>query len=119
MIERASKPSRATVPLIEDTLHVYCIKNNESWLAIYFFQRNIRVAGRARLVLSPTIRDVERITPVFSKTLNRKSSKDHPQDADLLPFPVHIAKTGRNNLNEEITSILHYGIGKRYSQTIY
>jgi hypothetical protein len=45
--------------------HVYCIKShfymNESWLAIYFFQRNIRVAGRARLVLSPTIRDVEKI----------------------------------------------------------
>ncbi len=35
----------------------------------------------------------------------------------LLP-PLHVAKTDRNNLNEEITPLLPTGIGQRYCQTI-
>jgi hypothetical protein len=35
-----------------------------------------------------------------------------------LPLPLHIAKAGRYNLNVKITSLLHTGIGKRYSQII-
>jgi hypothetical protein len=34
------------------------------------------------------------------------------------PLPLHVAKTGRNHLNEEITPILPTGIGARFSQTI-
>jgi hypothetical protein len=30
------------------------------------------------------------------------------------PLPLHIAKTGRNNLNEEFTPLLPTGIGERF-----
>jgi hypothetical protein len=41
-----------------------------------------------------------------------------PQGADSLPPPLRVAKTGKNHLNEEITSLLHTGIGERFIQTI-
>ncbi len=34
------------------------------------------------------------------------------------PFPLHVAKAGRNHLNEELSSLLPTGTGERYSQTI-
>jgi hypothetical protein len=34
------------------------------------------------------------------------------------PPPLRVAKTGKNHLNEEITSLLPFRIGKRFSQTI-
>ncbi len=34
------------------------------------------------------------------------------------PVPLRVAKTGKNHLNEEITSLLPTGIGERCSQTI-
>jgi hypothetical protein len=34
------------------------------------------------------------------------------------PPPLRVAKTGENNLNEEITPLLPTGIGERFSQTI-
>ncbi len=34
------------------------------------------------------------------------------------PIPLRVAKAGRNNLNEEITPLLHTEIVERYSQTI-
>ncbi len=34
------------------------------------------------------------------------------------PFPLLVAKAGRNLLNEEITPLLPTGIGEQYSQTI-
>jgi hypothetical protein len=34
------------------------------------------------------------------------------------PLPLHMAKTGRNHLNKEITPLLPTGIGERFSQTI-
>ncbi len=34
------------------------------------------------------------------------------------PPPLRVAKTGKNNLNEEITPLLPTGIGERFSQTI-
>jgi hypothetical protein len=40
-----------------------------------------------------------------------------PQGADYLP-PLHVAKTGKNHLNDEITPLLPTGIGERFSQTI-
>ncbi len=30
------------------------------------------------------------------------------------PLPLHVAKTGRNNLNEEFTLLLPTGIGERF-----
>jgi hypothetical protein len=43
-------------------------------------------------------------------------SQSNPQGAD--PSPSTRGKTGRNNLNEEITPLLPTGIGEQYSQTI-
>ncbi len=34
------------------------------------------------------------------------------------PFPLSVAETGRNNLNEDITPLLPTGVGERCSQTI-
>ena len=39
------------------------------------------------------------------------------EGADSPPH-LSVAKTGKNHLNEEITSLLPTGIGKRFSQTI-
>jgi hypothetical protein len=33
------------------------------------------------------------------------------------PLPLRVAKTGKNHLNEEITSLLPTGIGERFSQS--
>jgi hypothetical protein len=40
------------------------------------------------------------------------------QGADSLPLPLRVAKTGKNQLNKEITPLLPTGIGRRFSQTI-
>jgi hypothetical protein len=34
------------------------------------------------------------------------------------PPPLHVAKTGKNHLNEEISPLLPTGIGEKFSQTI-
>jgi hypothetical protein len=41
-----------------------------------------------------------------------------PQGADSLPLPLHVTKTSKNNVNEEITPLLPTGTGERFSQTI-
>jgi hypothetical protein len=40
------------------------------------------------------------------------------EGADSPPPPLSVVKTGKNHLNEEITSLLPTGIGKRFNQTI-
>ncbi len=34
------------------------------------------------------------------------------------PLPLRVAKTGKNQLNEELTPLLPTGIGERFNQTI-
>jgi hypothetical protein len=41
-----------------------------------------------------------------------------PQGADSVPLPLRVAKTGKKQLNEEITLLLPTGIGERCIQTI-
>jgi hypothetical protein len=42
------------------------------------------------------------------------ASECAPQGADHLPLPLRVANTGRNHLNEELTSLLPTGIGERF-----
>jgi hypothetical protein len=52
------------------------------------------------------------------KTLNFKltlPSLGHNHTARIpSPLPLHVAKTGRNNLNEKFTPLLPTGIGERF-----
>jgi hypothetical protein len=49
---------------------------------------------------------------------SRDNTVVEAQGADPLPLPLREAKTDKNHLNKEITTLLSTGIGKRFKQTI-
>jgi hypothetical protein len=69
--------------------------------------------GLALMVQAATQReDVPRIG-VALVTVPRVEGVDH-RARIISPLPLHVAKTGRNHLNEEFTPLLPTGIGERF-----
>jgi hypothetical protein len=55
----------------------------------------------------------ERSSTVFEQRRNSLVSATHTARIPS-PLPLHVVKTGRNNLNEEFTPLLPTGIGERF-----
>jgi hypothetical protein len=112
-LKATEKYSGSATGIIQNfLLYIYCITERGA--------AKLRWAVRVRAAWPKSFSMAEKALSsiVLCVSIIPLSSQLGPQGTDSLPLPVRVAKTGKNNLNEEITPLLPTGIGERFSQTI-